>query len=200
MRVANEEEQAIAELESMLSCTTAMADALEYYLIEGNIFRTVMVRRPHGFERITMSTGELLASINLLQAKRALLTNAQDAQVDTILANIERTRAQLHTIFYEMIVREIMSRLDSINWFLHDCENGKEGCQINFPAEIRNRQRIEEMVNALGNELSVDVTERIDRIDQRIRQITHPADFIWPKDVKEIYPQEPYWYLYLLPE
>jgi len=200
MRVTNEEKHTAVELDSMLSNATAMADALEYYLIEGSIFRTVMVHRPHGLERITMSTGELLTLVNILQAKRALLTKEQNDQLVATVATIAHVRKQLHRLFHDMIVREIMSRLDSINWFLHDCENTKDGCEISFPSEMRNRQRIEEMIKALGNELSAEAAERIDRIDQRIRQITRPADFIWTRDVKEIYPQEPYWYLYLLPQ
>jgi len=197
MTVANQE---VTEVDSMLSNAAAMADALEYYLIEGNIFRTVMVRRPHGLERLTMSTGELLTSVNTLQAQQALLTPEQNAQLENITANIARARTQMHTLFHDIIVREIMSRLDSINWFLHDCENKKADYRANFPSEMRNRQRIEEMLKALGNELSEDVTDRIDRIDQRIRQVTYPADFNWPPAMQEIYPQNPYWYLYLLPK
>lgn len=197
MTVANQE---VTEVDSMLSNAAAMADALEYYLIEGNIFRTVMVRRPHGLERLTMSTGELLTSVNTLQAQQALLTPEQNAQLENITATIARARTQMHTLFHDIIVREIMSRLDSINWFLHDCENKKADYRADFPSEMRNRQRIEEMLKALGNELSEDVTDRIDRIDQRIRQVTYLADFNWPPAMQEIYPQNPYWYLYLLPK
>lgn len=199
MMLANAAKLETIELDAMLYNVSAMADALEYYLIEGNIFRTVMVRRPQGLDRITMSIGELLTSINTLRAKQAALSAEQNAQLMSIVASIDQTREQMHTMFHDMIIREIMSRLDTINWFLHDCENNKADCRVSFPAEIRNRQRIEEMIKALGSELAEDVTERIDRIDQRVRQITHPADFIWAQEVKEIYPQKPYWYLYLLP-
>ncbi len=200
MTVVNEEKQHIIKLDRLLSNATAMADALEYYLIEGNVFRTVMVRLPHGLDRVTMSMGELLTSLNILQAKRAALTEQQALQLSATLATVARAREQFNELFHNVVVREIMARLDSINWFLHDCENHRDDCQTIYPAEIRNRQRIEEIVKALGDELTEDVTERIDRIDQRVRAITYPTDFIWPQNMREIYPPDPYWYLYLLPK
>lgn len=198
--VVDRENPKIIDWTHLLATAAAMVDAFEYYLIEGNIFRTVMARREHGFERLTMSVGELLAILNRLQAQQTTATLAHRTQLNAMLVTVHHTREQLSELFYEMAVREIMSRLDSINWFLHDCENHKESCQINFPAQMRNRQRIEELVKALGEEMSEDVAERIERIDRRIRAVTHKTDFIWAVEDKVIYPEVPYWYLYVLPE
>lgn len=200
MIVADRENQKVVELEHTLTTAAAMTDAIEYYLIEGNTFRVVMVRREYGFERMIMSLGELLTLLNTLDAQRSAATAEQNHLVDTMLATVARTRQQLNDRFHEMVVREIMARLDSINWFLHDCEKQKEGCQLTYPAEIRNRQRIEELIKALGDEMADDVAERIARIDQRIRQITHPANFIWPAELQKLYPKVLYWYLYALPK
>jgi len=198
--VADQEDQKVEEWDHQLTAAAAMVDALAYYLIEGNIFRTVMARQVDGFERITMSIGELLALLNKLQAQRTKATPAQQLQLDAMLANVQRTRNQLHDLFHDMVIREIMARLDSLNWFLHDCENGKAECRLHFPTEIQNRQRIEELVKALDESMVEDVTERMQRIDQRLRRITYKSDFVWPAAVKEIYPEEPYWYLYSLPD
>lgn len=187
------------EIDYVLTTAATMADALEYYIIEGNIYRVVMARRAYGFERMTMSLGELLALLNILQAQRKQMTSVQADQLDAICTTVERTKQQLYVHFHEMVIREIMGRLDSINWFLHDCEKGKSECQINFPAEMRNRQRIEELVKVLGEEMSPDVAERVERIDQRLRQVTHRVDFIWPAEAQNTYPEDPYWYLYSLP-
>lgn len=199
MMAAAREKQEATNVAYVLTTATAMADALEYYIIEGNIYRVVMVRRAHGFERMMMSIGELLTLVNTLQLQREQMTTAQTYHLDTIITTIERTKQQLYIHFHEMVIREIMARLDSINWFLHDCEKGKAECQVNFPAEMRNRQRIEELIKTLGDEMSDDVAERIDRIDQRLRQVTHRVDFIWPAETQMTYPEDPYWYLYSLP-
>ena len=199
MMVAAKEKQDSIEIDYVLTTAATMADALEYYIIEGNIYRVVMARRAHGFERMTMSIGELLTLLNILQAQREQMTRIQAEQLDTIRTTVERTKQQLYIHFHEMVIREIMARLDSINWFLHDCEKGKSDCQVNFPAEMRNRQRIEELVKALGDEMSPDVAERVERINQRLRQVTHRVDFIWPAEARNTYPEDPYWYLYSLP-
>ena len=194
------EKQEELDFDRILLSAGTMADALEYYLIEGNIFRIVMVRRAHGLERMTMSVGELFTLSNTLQAMRFALTSEQKLRLDKMLASIEQTNVQLCTRLQEMIIREIMSRLDRINWFLHDCENQKEGRYLAFPSEIRNRQRVEELVKALSDEETEGVTQRVERIDQRIRGVTHKSNFIWPIEVKSIYPENVYWYLYMLPD
>lgn len=199
MMVAAREKPNVIDVAYMLTTAAAMADALEYYIIEGNIYRVVMVRRAYGFERMIMSIGELLTLLNTLQPQRAQMTPVQTHQLDTIITTVERTKQQLYIHFHEMVIREIMARLDSINWFLHDCEKGKAECQANFPAEMRNRQRIEELIKTLGDEMADDVAERIERIDQRLRHVTHRVGFIWPAETETTYPEEPYWYLYSLP-
>jgi len=193
------EKQEELDFDRILLSVATMADALEYYLIEGNIFRIVMVRRAEGLERMTMSMGELLTLINTLQAMRFALTAEQNRRLDKMLASVKQSSAHLRAPLQEMIVREIMSRLDRVNWFLHDCENVKEGYHVAFPSEIRNRQRVEELVKALGGEKAETVMERVERIDQRIRRVTHKSDFVWPLEVKAIYPEDSYWYLYALP-
>ncbi|MEZ4736199.1 MAG: hypothetical protein R3E79_54630 [Caldilineaceae bacterium] len=198
--VADQEDQKVEEWDHLLTAAAVMVDALAYYLIEGNVFRTVMARQEEGFERITMSIGELLALLHKLQAQRSRATPAQQSQLDAMRTTVQRTCHQLHDLFHDMVVREIMARLDSLNWFLHDCENGKDACRLQFPTEIQNRQRIEELVKVLDESMVEDVTERVQRIDQRLRRITYKSDFVWPTAVKEIYPEEPYWYLYSLPD
>lgn len=199
MVVAIRDKQESKEADSILLTAAAMANALEYYLIEGNLYRIVMVRRAHGFERVTMSIGELLTILNTLQAQRLRLTSEQNRQLDAILHTVDCVQRHFAPHFQEMMVYEIMARLNRINWFLHDCEKGKAGCTDNFPAEMRNRQRIEELVKALGREMADDVAIRIERIDKRLRQITKRAVFIWPAETQCIYPEDPYWYLYSLP-
>lgn len=199
MVVAICDKQELKEVDGVLTIATAMANALEYYLIEGNLYRVVMIRRTHGFERVTMSIGELLTILNSLQAQRLYMTPEQNRQLDAIRQTIDCVQTHFAPHFQEMMVYEIMARLNRINWFLHDCEKGKAGYVDSFPAEMRNRQRIEELVKALGREMAPDVATRIERIDKRLRQITQRANFIWPAETQSIYPEDPYWYLYSLP-
>jgi len=187
------------EADNLLTIAAEMANALEYYLIEGNLYRVVMVRRVYGFERVTMSIGELLTILNTLQAQRLRMTPEQNCQLDVIRQTVDYVQNQFTAHFQEMMVYEIMARLNRINWFLHDCEKGKAGYIDSFPAEMRNRQRIEELVKALDRDMIADVVTRIDRIDKRLRQITQRTDFIWPAEAQNLYPEDPYWYLYSLP-
>lgn len=183
-----------------LSIVTAMADALEYYLIEGEIYRTVVTPVEHGYERFTMSAGELLALLHKLDAQRSELLQDQRRLVDELKDKVQRVTQRLWGRYHQLLEREIISRLDSLNWFLNDCQNDMAKCRDHYPSEIRNRERIEELLQAWGEKVPLSVSDRVERIDQRIRQLTEAAPFIWSKEEEKRFPQDPYWYLHVLPK
>jgi exonuclease VII large subunit len=189
----------LTNVEKTLTTAQAMADALEYYLIEGEIYRTVMTPATHGYTRITMSAGELLTLLHDLHAQRDQLPEEQRQQVDEVQHKVTSLTQRLTNRYYQLLEREIIARLDSLNWFLNDCQNNMAPCREQYPSEIRNRQRIEELLQAWGEALPRRVSERVERIDERVRQLTEPAPFIWPDEQKARFPQDPYWYLYELP-
>lgn len=183
-----------------LSIVTAMADALEYYLIEGEIYRTVVTPVEHGYERFTMSAGELLALLHKLDAQRSELLQDQRRLVDEVKDKVQRVTQRLWGRYHQLLEREIISRLDSLNWFLNDCQNDMAKCRDYYPSEIRNRARIEELLLAWGEKVPLSVSDRVERIDQRIRQLTEVAPFIWSNEEEKRFPQDPYWYLHVLPK
>ncbi len=189
----------LTNVEKTLTTAQAMADALEYYLIEGEIYRTVMTPAERGYTRITMSAGELLTLLHDLQAQRDQLPEEQRQQVDEVQHKVTTVTQRLTNRYYQLLEREIIARLDSLNWFLNDCQNDLAPCREQYRSEIRNRQRIEELLQAWGEAIPLRVSERVERIDERMRQLTEPAPFIWADQQKTRFPQQPYWYLYELP-
>ncbi len=181
-----------------LSVLRAMADELEAYLIDDELYRTLIVHTPTGDQSLKMTIGDMLTRLHRLQRGGADAEGLEE-EVAKIAAQIEQTSRELHTRMQERMVREIASRLNSLKWFLDDCEESQQRCRIEFPFEMRNRQRIEELLSALDGEVDEALRQRIETVDEKIRQITKSADFLWDERLKPAFPRDPYWYLYLLP-
>lgn len=193
-------DKGLTDVEKSLSALTAMADALEYYLIEGEIYRTVVSPAAHGYERYTMSAGELLALLHDLDAQRNHLLQDQRRRINEIQRKVQAITQSLSIRYRQLLEREIISRLDSLNWFLNDCQDDMRKCRDLYRSEIRNRQRIEEILQAWGQEIPLRVSNRVERIDERVRQMTERVPFIWAEEEKKRFPQETYWFLYELPK
>lgn len=182
-----------------LVITEAMVAELEDYIIKDEVYRTLIVRTPVGDQNLRMSGGDLLARLHRLHGELGSLTLEQVRRVEQAQANADATIYSLRTRFHQRLQREMKARLDSLRWFLDDCSGDRQRCRSEFPYEMRNRQRIEEILKRLGADVPADLNEALRRIDKRIREVARVQGFTWDKRVEHIYPQDQYWYLYMLP-
>ena len=106
----------------------------------------------------------------------------------------------LRGVFHSILQREVKTRLDNLGWFLDDGEADRAYLYDEYAVEMRNRQRLEEVVKELGNDLDEDWAAELAQIDARIRARCRPAPFIWEAELEAVYPADTYWYLYLEPE
>ncbi len=182
-----------------LEIAVAMVDELEAYLVSDDLYRTVLTRTGQGDERINMSGGNLLARLYRLAAQREQLPPQMRERVERVQARADAIIYSLRTRFHQRLHRELKARLDSLRWFLDESVSEPQRGPANYPYEIRNRQRVEEILKRIEPELSDEERESLRRIDHRIRQSTHGCPFIWDDKLEPIFPRSPYWYLYVTP-
>lgn len=182
-----------------LAVLEAEVSELEEYIVKGDIYRTLRVQTPAGVRMVQMSAGDLLTRLYRLEQERDLLTPAQQTRVNDLGKQARATIYSLRTRFHELLKREIKARLDSLNWFLDDVIGDPKRARTEYPFEIRNRQRIELMVEELAEDLTPELKNQISRIDDRIRLIVQPAEFLWDKRLEPVFPRERFWYLYVSP-
>lgn len=182
-----------------LAVLEAEVSELEEYIVKGDIYRTLRVQTPAGVRMVQMSAGDLLTRLYRLEQERDLLTPAQQTRVNDLGKQARATIYSLRTRFHELLKREIKARLDSLNWFLDDVIGDPKRARTEYPFEIRNRQRIELMVEELAENLTPELKNQISRIDDRIRLIVQPAEFLWDKRLEPVFPRERFWYLYVSP-
>lgn len=182
-----------------LEIAEAMVDELEDYILNEELYRTLIVRTSRGDERIMMTGGDLLTRLYRLAGERDQLSVEMQQRIDAVQKRADAIIYSLKSRFNQRLQREIKTRLDSLKWYLDDCIGDPVRCRTNFPYEIRNRQRVEEALKRFGDELPDDLRESLHAVDQRIRQLTHGVGFIWDSRLQPIFPPSPYWYLYVSP-
>jgi hypothetical protein len=177
----------------------AMTAELENYIVADEVYRTVIVRTPEGDQNLRMSGGDLLARFHRLHNETEALTPGERQRLDAAQQRADATIYSLKTRFHQRLQREMKARLDSLRWYLDELGEDKQAAAGNFPFEMRNRQRIEEIVKRLGNDVPEELKTQLLQTDRRIRQVGRSAGFTWDPRVQHIYPQETYWYLYMRP-
>lgn len=182
-----------------LAVVREMANELQDYLLGDEVYYTLVVVTSQGEERIQSSCGDLLARLHKLAGQSKLLSPAQRDELSSIHRRIDATTKTMEVRYHGLIIREVRARLNSLQWYLDDCDEDRRQCRVQYPFEIRNRQRIDELVKVLGDKQPPEIQAETAAIDRRLREATVSADFVWDKRVKEVYPREEYWYLYVLP-
>lgn len=177
----------------------AMADELEAYLVNNDLYRTITVPFPQGAQNVQMTGADLLTRLYRLQGERATLSPPLQGQIDALQQRATRTIYSLRTRFHARLEREVKARLDSLRWFLDDCLADRQRCHVEFPFEMRNRQRIEEALKEMNYQLPEELQRTLQRIDERIRLLAVAAPFVWDERLRPLFPPERYWYLYLRP-
>lgn len=190
--------------ETDLAVVTAMAGQFESYIMRGEVYRTVVVPVSvdgggSGERPVQSSCGDVLARLHKLAAQTDSLAAEQVQALAAARAQIETAVARLPSHYQALLLREAKARLNSLNWFLDDCSENRRECRVNYPFEIRNRQRIAEISKALDAESADALATQLTGVDQRLQGMVTGGDFVWETAVAHVYPREEYWYLYGLP-
>lgn len=179
-----------------LAVAEAMVEDLETYIINEDLYRTVITRTPGGEVRVQMTGGDLLARLHRLNAERARLTSTQVQRLDATSHSAETIIKSLKGRFHTRLQRELKARLDSLRWFLDEVSESPAAARANYPYEIRHRQRIQEILKRVGDELPDELRGQLQSLDARLRAVAIGGDFVWDPSLREAFPQNPYWYLY----
>lgn len=190
--------------ETDLAVVEAMAAQFESYILQGEVYRTVVVPASvdggaAGERPVQSSGGDVLARLHKLSAQAGLLTPAQKQVLAEAKAQIDRATERLPSHHQALLLREAKARLNSLNWFLDDCSENRRECRVQYPFEIRNRQRIAEIGKALDEANADALATQLATADQRLQGMLEGGEFVWEAAVANLYPRDEYWYLYALP-
>jgi len=124
-----------------LALMEAMANELEAYIIDGDVYRTLLVAAGSGNRKLMMSGGDLLARLKRLQDQKGALTADQQSRLAKVTSSVDSTIYSLRTRFHDILRRELKARRDQLNWN-EELRRERDDDQAD-PAEIQNRHHIE---------------------------------------------------------
>lgn len=156
-----------------LTLLEALVDEFEAYIIDGKVYRTVLITTERGNRRVDMSGGDLLARVDALQTLRMNLTREQVTQLDGIVTQLESTKAALKTRLHELLQRELQSRLRTDAWFEEDRDveedEDAEQKEEETPAEQKNYLRIAAIRRELGTDIPQGNVDELDRLEEQLQ-------------------------------
>jgi len=188
-------------LEVDLALILAMADEMEEHLLGDDLYRQLVIRTPHGDRMPKMSLGAFLETLAALEeaAKAGRLTVQQQQALTDVRQRFEELRRRFPTAYREKLARELKSNLDTWNWFLQECREDLQRCRDEYRFEVRVRNRIATLVDALEGHVPPQHAARLERLDAQLRRLLAPGPFVWAKELEARYPRDRYWWLYGLP-
>lgn len=123
-----------------LTLIEAMSNELESYIVDSQVYRTLMLSGGSGNQKVMMSGGDLLARINRLRENYQSLAPEQQGRFDTVASKVQSTIYSLRTRFHELLRRELKSRSDQLHW--NEDVRRAGGYNKADSAEIHNQQHI----------------------------------------------------------
>ena len=176
----------------------AMAAELEAYLLGDDLYRQLVIRTSRGDQMPRMSLGSFLETLARLEeaANAGHLSPSQWEVLTEARHRLEELRRRFPTAYRDKLVRELKSNLDSWSWFLQECAEDLRRCRDEYPFEVRLRNRIATLMDALGAEVPAQHAARLERLDAQLRRLFVPGPFVWAEELKARYPRDRYWWLY----
>jgi hypothetical protein len=166
------------------------------YIYQDELYGAV----PGNFPKLTI--GGLLMRFHRLDALGDTLSEAQRSAALAAYAVFESARQEWAVHYEKKILHELGARLRALAQFAAEAEERRLGARENYPAAMEKRVMID-LLQAEATRLAIwpaDYNGQLLNSDNRIRRIAEKHDgFIWSLAVEAAYPQDRFWYLYLLP-
>jgi hypothetical protein len=175
--------------EVQLAWYAAALEELRAFLLSGEVVWTM--EHPPAQLRQDLSVGGLLLIRDNLHTQSGLSASAQRRldELDRRWEGLRRTHA---VALERKAEQEVRMRVNLWRAYLTDL-SGRRGMAEEYPYQVRQRAMIERLAE-LGA-----VADPSD-MDDRLREIFHPAPFVWEAGLERAYPKDRYWFLYGRPE
>lgn len=190
------------KIEKDLSEAQKMAENLTEYVRGSELYGHTGSGFFGGGDTPALTIGALLLRLRRLNALQDKLTPAQRQQLQTIQDLFETARNEWRLHYEGKVIKEANSRLDNIRTYVKEATDAPRSARGNYPTEALRRTIVQEVLRemqALGLDSAEVDTKRRD-VDGRLRGLLKSAPFQWDPALKEVYPEQEFWWLYHAPE
>lgn len=184
--------EGMQKLQRDLEVLEAMAQEMDEYLRSDVLFWPMS---GGDMPRLTLG-GYLMREHRLLQLRDMLNMEEQD-RLHKAISTYRSALEEKIVRFEDRAHEELDARLRQWHEYLREVKGGRNIAYYETAVEAR------AMIEALLNQLRVspyqlkeEAPQKLALLDRQLRQQWETGEFIWPKEWKEAYPREKYWWLY----
>jgi len=174
----------------------AAAPELERYLFSEVLYYPLTSgsgRRLSG-DTSRLTIGNILLAIKKLQADD--LPPAEAGQLTTLLEQIEQVRTRWRTLWQKKVMQEIPNRLNLWRDYLERLSDSTSTGSGDYRYNVRTRVILELLLDEV-DDLPPQKEALLRSMDLKLKAMGTPGKFIWDEPLREVFPEDRFWYLYL---
>lgn len=170
--------------------------ALEDYLLSPELFWPLSGAQPgnSALGMLQFTLGNLCLSLEKLSAVE--WPEMEQADLAAMRAHIEAVRNRWRANWSKKAAQEYQTRLKQWASYLQDL-SGEQGSVSGYAYQARLRAIIDMLKRDIVREPDDIPTSNLIGLDQRLRALSQPAEFVWEPEVQSAFPAGEYWYLYI---
>ncbi len=177
--------------ETDLQFVKAGVEDLPAYLLSKELFWPLSAPKS-GYSLPRFTLGGLLAALRRLQAYAD--TPAKQAEVRDFERRVDALRSSRRVAWENKAAHEFGARFRLWQNYLSDLRQAPDNHADSYAHEVSWRVLLE----LLAAELPVPPPESsaLARLDSALKSRWRPGEFIWARELKPVFPEQPFWYLY----
>ncbi len=179
-----------------LSLLELQLEEFEAYLLSNQLYWPLSMHKSAGSESLRLTTGNLLLNINDISAHLEQLSEVQKQDFYNQMNVWNRMHQAWLSTMQKKALLELSSRINLWSAYLTELKDNKDLAE-HYKVEIRNRV-ICSLLADHTRETSeyFSIHRKITLLDQQLNQMFQKGEFIWPENLKDIYPEDEFWFLY----
>jgi hypothetical protein len=171
-----------------------MAAELEDYLRSDVLYWHLSEPNPLGSHMPQLTIGALLEALTRAEAGLADLHPGQQKELAEVRQQLDRVRAAHPALYVSKAIHELHSRLTACQANLADAQRKTKGV---YAQDAHVRAKIYLLEQALGPDVTPELQQQREQIDQDLYEIFVPGEFIWdPRLTTSAFPKKTCWWLY----
>jgi hypothetical protein len=170
-----------------------MAAELEDYLKSDVLYWHVAEPNPLGSHMPQLTIGALLEALTRAEAGSVDLPPDQQKELEGVRQHLDRIRAAHPALYVGKAIHELHSRLTACQANLADAQRKTKGL---YTQDAHVRAKIYLLEQALGPDMTSELQQQREQIDQELYEVFVPGEFIWDARLQTAFPKNPCWWLY----
>lgn len=171
---------------------------LEGYLLSKELYWPVGASAPAGethYPRLTL--GNLLLARARLSGRE--LSSEQRSEFDRLDKRVQEIRQQWQVAWGQKATREFSARLRLWRDFLNEYRKQPKANLDRYAYEVNRRVTLQLLSSETG-EVPGEEVELLSGLDELLRAVFLPGQFVWDAELEASFPENIYWYLYGMPK